>query len=60
MKEKIIVSTATLITSLLCYFYAKSGGSDAVPYVMIGGFFGAVIGETIVYLTTKNKGNNKG
>jgi hypothetical protein len=52
MKEKIIVSTATLVTSLASYYYAKSGSKDAIPYMMLGGFLGAVIGETIVYLTT--------
>ena len=47
MKEKTIVSTVTLAASLISYFYAKETGKDAVPYVMIGGFIGAVIGEVI-------------
>jgi uncharacterized membrane protein YfcA len=47
MKEKAIVSTTTLVASLLAYWYAKEAGKDAVPYVMIGGFLGAIIGETI-------------
>jgi uncharacterized membrane protein YfcA len=62
MKEKTIVSAATLLASLAGYFYAKHSNKDAVPYVMIGGFIGAVIGEAIV-LNTKNKdkpdGNNQ-
>ena len=58
MKEKIIVSTSTLFSSLACYFYARDLGKDAVPYVMIGGFLGAVVGETIVYMTTKDKNDN--
>ena len=49
IKEKTIVSTATLASSLLMYFYARSAEKDAVPYVMIGGFMGAVIGESINY-----------
>jgi hypothetical protein len=57
MKEKIIVSTATLVTSLASYYYAKSGSKDAIPYMMLGGFLGAVIGETIVYLTTSKSKN---
>lgn len=55
MKEKTIVSTTTLAASLLMYFYAKSVQKEAVPYVMIGGFMGAVIGESIVEFINKNK-----
>lgn len=47
MKEKTIVSTVTLAASLISYFYAKEAHKDAIPYVMIGGFIGAVIGEVI-------------
>lgn len=47
MKEKTIVSAATLLTSLLTYWYAKSANKDAVPYVMLGGFIGSIIGESI-------------
>jgi hypothetical protein len=45
MKERTIVSTATLVTSLLTYWYAREAQKDAVPYVMLGGFIGALIGE---------------
>lgn len=55
MKEKTIISTATLATSLMMYFYAKSAQKDAVPYVMIGGFMGAVIGESIIEFINKTK-----
>jgi uncharacterized membrane protein YfcA len=48
MKEKTIISTATLFTSLLTYWYAKEAEKDAVPYVMLGGFVGSIIGEVIV------------
>ena len=48
MKDKTIVSGITLLTSLLTYLYAKESGKDAVPYVMLGGFIGSIIGETIV------------
>jgi hypothetical protein len=47
MKEKAIVSTITLAASLASYYYAKSIAKDPVPYTMIGGFVGAVIGELI-------------
>ena len=55
IKEKTIISTATLATSLIMYFYARAAEKDAVPYVMIGGFMGAVIGESIVEYLNKNK-----
>lgn len=55
MKEKTIISTATLATSLMMYFYAKHVQKDAVPYVMIGGFMGAIIGESIIEFINKNK-----
>jgi uncharacterized membrane protein YfcA len=48
MKEKTIISTATLLTSLLTYWYARETQKDAVPYVMFGGFIGSIIGEVIV------------
>ncbi|MGQ0829337.1 MAG: hypothetical protein ACT4ON_13195 [Bacteroidota bacterium] len=57
MKEKTIVSTITLAASLISYFYAKETAKDAVPYVMIGGFFGAVIGEVISNAIKDNNTN---
>lgn len=45
MKEKTVVSASTLLTSLLAYWYAKAAQKDVVPYVMLGGFIGSVIGE---------------
>lgn len=56
MKEKTIVSTVTLAASLISYFYAKENTKDVVPYVMIGGFVGAVIGEIVVgAISSKDK-----
>lgn len=57
MKEKTIVATATLVTSMLSYLYAKSGDKDAVPYVMLGGFIGSIIGETIAEKVNRNNSN---
>jgi uncharacterized membrane protein YfcA len=48
MKDKTIISTATLLTSLLAYWYAKSVEKDTGPLVMLGGFVGSIIGENIV------------
>lgn len=59
MKEKTIVSTITLAASLVSYFYAKESSKDAVPYVMIGGFIGAVIGEVIVSAINSSNNQNK-
>ncbi len=47
MREKTIISTATLVTSLVAYWYAKAAGKDAAPLVMLGGFVGSIIGEGI-------------
>lgn len=55
MKEKTLVSTLTLIGSLASYYYAKSHEKDVVPYVMIGGFVGAWVGELIAKASMKNK-----
>jgi uncharacterized membrane protein YfcA len=48
MKDKTIVSTATLVSSLLAYWYARTAEKDAAPLVMLGGFIGSIIGEHIV------------
>ena len=55
MNEKTIVSTATLLTSLVTYWYAKSTDKDVVPYVMFGGFIGSIIGETIAEKINREK-----
>lgn len=59
MKEKTLVSTLTLLSSLVSYYYAKSHEKDVVPYVMIGGFVGAWIGELIVKATDKQNDKNE-
>lgn len=55
MKEKTIISTATLLTSLVAYWYAREVGKDAVPYVMLGGFLGSIIGEGLADQVAKKK-----
>lgn len=54
INEKTIVSSVTLLASLGTYFYAKVAHKDAVPYVMIGGFIGAIIGEAISGIVLRN------
>jgi uncharacterized membrane protein YfcA len=53
MREKTIVSTVTLLTSLLAYWYSKEAEKDSVPYVMMGGFLGSIIGESVAERFTK-------
>ncbi len=55
MKEKTIISSATLLTSLVAYWYAKASGKDAAPLVMLGGFVGSLIGEGIADHVKKNE-----
>jgi hypothetical protein len=47
INEKTIVSTISLAASLASYFYAKECNRDVVPYVMVGGFIGVIIGEAV-------------
>ena len=59
MNEKRLVSTVTLLTSLCGYFYAKHIERDAIPIVMLSGFFGAMLGETIYNLINERDDNDK-
>lgn len=59
MKKKTIVSSITLFASLAGYYYAKRKRKDSVPYVMLAGFVGAVVGETIVELLDTEKKEQK-
>lgn len=45
--EKKLVSVFTLLGSLASYYYGKAHTKDPIPYVMIGGFVGAWVGEII-------------
>jgi hypothetical protein len=58
MKEKTIISTVTLFTSLLAYWYAREAQKDSVPYVMMGGFLGSIIGDALAEKVTKSDNNN--
>ena len=58
MKEKTIISTVTLFTSLLAYWYAREAEKDSVPYVMMGGFLGSIIGDALAEKVTKSNKNN--
>jgi uncharacterized membrane protein YfcA len=58
MKEKSIVSASTVIVSLLTYWYAKAANKDAAPYMLLGGFLGSLIGETIAEKISKSNNSN--
>ena len=58
MKEKTIISTVTLFTSLLAYWYAREAEKDSVPYVMIGGFLGSIIGDALAEKVTNSNNSN--
>ena len=58
MKEKTIISTVTLFTSLLAYWYAREAEKDSVPYVMMGGFLGSIIGDTLAEKVTNSDNSN--
>ena len=53
LTEKRIISVSTLVFSLATYYYGKAHEKDVVPYVMIGGFIGAIVGEVIAKATEK-------
>jgi membrane protein DedA with SNARE-associated domain len=58
LKERAIVSSLTLVTTLTGYFYAKSREKDAIPYMMVGGFLGALMGEAITYTFCNDEHDN--
>lgn len=54
INEKTIVSSVSLIASLATYWYAREAQKDVVPYVMVGGFIGAILGEAIAGIVLNN------
>ena len=58
MKEKTIISTVTLFTSLLAYWYAREAEKDSVPYVMMGSFLGSIIGDALAEKVTNSNNSN--
>lgn len=55
INEKTIVSSVSLAASLASYFYARTVQKDVMPYVMIGGFIGAILGEAIAGIVLKDE-----
>ena len=54
MKERTIVSTFALLGSLSAYYYAKHQAKDPTPLLMLGGFVGALFGELVSQVATKD------
>lgn len=54
-RERTIIATTTLLSSLAFYWYAKTSGKSEVPYVMMGGFMGAVLAELVLLEIHKNQ-----
>ncbi len=57
MNNHTIISALSLSGSLTAYYYAKFHEKDRIPAMLIGGFFGAIIGELIAQKmeSTKNR-----
>ncbi|MDP3558105.1 MAG: hypothetical protein Q8T03_12100 [Bacteroidota bacterium] len=55
--EKKLVSVFTLLGSLASYYYGKTNSKDSIPYVMIGGFVGAWVGEILSKAWEESKKN---
>lgn len=54
-RERTIVATTTLLSSLVFYWYAKSNQKSETPYVMLGGFVGVVLAEIALLEINKRK-----
>jgi hypothetical protein len=59
MKEKTIVSAVSLASSLAAYFYARETQKDVMPYLMVGGFLGVMLGELVAGAVLGEDDKNK-
>jgi hypothetical protein len=48
-----VIATTTLISSLAFYWYAQAKGKPEAPYLLLGGFVGAIIAEVVITQTKK-------
>ena len=53
-RERALIATTTLISSLAFYWYAQAKGKPEVPFLLTGGFVGAIVAELILSQTEKN------
>jgi len=52
-RERAVIATTTLISSLAFYWFAQAKGKPETPYILLGGFTGAIIAELILMETKK-------
>lgn len=52
-RQRAVIATTTLISSLAFYWFAQAKGKPEAPYVMLGGFVGAIVAEVILTQTEK-------
>jgi hypothetical protein len=54
-RERAVIATTTLISSLAFYWFARAKGKPETPYILFGGFIGAIVAELVLIETEKNK-----
>ncbi len=52
-RERAVIATTTLISSLAFYWYAQAKGKPETPFILIGGFVGAIVAEIVLIETVK-------
>jgi nicotinamide riboside transporter PnuC len=52
-RERAVIATTTLISSLAFYWYAQAKGKPEAPYLLLGGFVGAIVAEIVLTQTKK-------
>ena len=55
LKEKTIINTVALLSSLFSLSYAKAAHKDPTTYVMVGGYVGMLLGEVLADQVKKTK-----
>lgn len=52
-RERAVIATTTLISSLAFYWFAQAKGKPEAPYLLLGGFIGAIVAEMVLSQTEK-------
>lgn len=52
-RERAVIATTTLISSLAFYWFAQAKGKPEAPYLLLGGFVGAIVAEVVLTKTKK-------
>ena len=55
MSEKTIISAATLTGTLVGYYLSYQKEKHRIPFLLIGGFVGTLVGELLVRKQEKQK-----